>query len=150
MTDVRCKRPESVLVVIHTESGEVLLLRRRSPQDFWQSVTGSLKWGEQAHAAAERELAEECGWVGLPIEDCGLTRRFVIQGAWRSRYDAEHSHNLEHWYSLRLPGRRAVNLNPAEHLEFRWLAWQEAAELASSSTNREAILLVCGGDRPPD
>ena len=150
MTDARGKRPESVLVVIHTRSGEVLLLRRRNPQDFWQSVTGSLQWGEHARAAAEREVAEECGWAGLPIEDCRMSRRFVIQGAWRSRYHAEHSHNLEHWYSLRLHGRRPVNLNPAEHLEFKWLAWPEAAERASSSTNREAILLLCSGDRSPD
>ncbi len=150
MTDARGKRPESVLVVIHTESGEVLLLRRCSPQDFWQSVTGSLEWGERAQAAAEREVAEECGWTGLPIEDCRMSRRFVIQGAWRSRYHAAHSHNLEHWYSLRLPGRRPVNINPAEHLEFRWVAWQDAAELASSRTNREAILHLCAGDGPPD
>jgi dATP pyrophosphohydrolase len=42
----RYKRPESVLVVIHTATGEVLVLRRCQPPDFWQSVTGSLRWEE--------------------------------------------------------------------------------------------------------
>jgi len=58
------KRPESVLVVIHTPRGEVLLLRRRQPADFWQSVTGSLEWGESTAQAARRELAEETGFAG--------------------------------------------------------------------------------------
>ncbi|MCW8948496.1 MAG: NUDIX domain-containing protein, partial [Sedimenticola sp.] len=42
----RYKRPESVLVVIYTDQGEVLMLNRTRPKGFWQSVTGSLKWGE--------------------------------------------------------------------------------------------------------
>jgi len=31
-------------MVIYTTAGEVLLLKRREPPDFWQSVTGSLHW----------------------------------------------------------------------------------------------------------
>jgi len=46
------RRPESVLIVIYTEGGEFLLLERRRPPGFWQSVTGSLEWGEFADAAA--------------------------------------------------------------------------------------------------
>ncbi|MGD8932832.1 MAG: NUDIX domain-containing protein, partial [Chromatiales bacterium] len=48
------KRPESVLVVVYTAGGEVLLLRRTRPRDFWQSVTGSLHWGESPRQAARR------------------------------------------------------------------------------------------------
>ena len=63
------KRPESVLVVIHTERGEVLQLRRREPADFWQSVTGSLHAGETPLQAAIREVREETGLAA----DAGLT-----------------------------------------------------------------------------
>ena len=53
------RRPESVLIVIYTVGGEFLLLERRRPPGFWQSVTGSLEWGETADDAARRELVED-------------------------------------------------------------------------------------------
>ena len=56
---VQYRRPESVLIVIHTEGGEFLLLERRRPPGFWQSVTGSLEWGEFADRAARREVLGE-------------------------------------------------------------------------------------------
>ena len=40
------KRPVSVLVIVYSQDGKVLLLRRKQPDDFWQSVTGSLEWGK--------------------------------------------------------------------------------------------------------
>ncbi|HUH00249.1 MAG TPA: NUDIX domain-containing protein, partial [Gammaproteobacteria bacterium] len=55
------KRPISVLVVVHTRSGEVLLLERIQPPGWWQSVTGSLEAGETPWDAAVRELHEETG-----------------------------------------------------------------------------------------
>ncbi len=55
------KRPESVLVVVHT-ADQVLLLERVRPAGFWQSVTGSLEAGETASQAAIRELGEETGF----------------------------------------------------------------------------------------
>ena len=42
--DRRYKRPESVLVVVYTRSNEILALRRKQPNYFWQSVAGSLEW----------------------------------------------------------------------------------------------------------
>ena len=51
------KRPESVLVVVYTRTGKVLLLKRADDPDFWQSVTGSLLWEEtEPRQAAAREL----------------------------------------------------------------------------------------------
>ena len=60
-----------MLVVIYTAGGEFLLLERRKPPGFWQSVTGSLEWGETADAAARREL----------IEETGITQGLVAQSA---------------------------------------------------------------------
>ncbi len=135
------KRPESVLVVVCTVAGEVLMLHRTRPKGYWQSVTGSLEWGESPRQAAERELFEETGLrAGGRVIDCHHSVRFPIVRAWRSRYAPTARFNLEHWFRLQLPGRRLIRLDPAEHLEYRWLPRERAARLASSWTNRDAIL----------
>lgn len=136
------KRPESVLVLVYTAAGEVLMLRRSQPEDFWQSVTGSLEWGEVPEQAARRELFEETGLIaGDALIDCNLTNRFPILPAWRARYAPEVSENLEHVFRIVYPERPAIRIDPAEHLEYRWLDRESAAALATSYTNRDAILL---------
>ena len=61
------RRPVSVLVVVFTDAGEVLLLRRAKPFDFWQSITGSLHADESHAQAARRELLEETVSVPFPV-----------------------------------------------------------------------------------
>ncbi len=135
------KRPESVLVLVYTEAGEVLMLRRRQPDDFWQSVTGSLEGNETPEQAARRELFEETGLaVSAGLVDCRKTNRFPILPAWRSRYAPDVSHNTEYVFRLALTERLAIRIDLAEHLEYQWLDRVSAAALASSYTNREAIL----------
>ncbi len=142
MAERTYKRPESVLVLVYTATGEVLLLRRRIPDDFWQSVTGSLERGEAPAQAARRELFEETGLeVGdAALIDCHITNRFPILPAWQGRYAADVTHNTEHVFSLALPARTIVRLDPREHLEYRWLERAAALALAGSHTNRAAIL----------
>ena len=135
------KRPESVLVVVYTEAGEVLMLRRRQPDDFWQSVTGSLEGDETPEQAARRELFEETGLaVSTGLVDCKITNRFPILPAWRPRYAPDVSHNTEYVFRLALTERLTIRINPEEHSEYQWLDRVSAAALASSYTNREAIL----------
>jgi dATP pyrophosphohydrolase len=138
------KRPESVLVVVFTADQRFLMLRRRRPSAFWQSVTGSLKRGESPRRAALRELVEETGLVVSPaaLLDLRHHERFPILPAWRARYAPGVHYNLEHWFAVRLPTARLIRLNPREHLEHRWLNAQRAAVLASSWTNRNAILML--------
>ena len=93
------KRPESVLVLVCTRAGEVLLLERTRPHGFWQSVTGSLDWGESAPAAAARELAEETGLLaGSRLLDLRRGERFPIIPPWRARYAPSAPVNREHWF----------------------------------------------------
>jgi len=132
------KRPESVLVVVYTQAGEVLLLRRRAPADFWQSVTGSLNDGETPAQAARRELVEETGLQAGP-EATGVVNRYPILPEWRHRYASGVTENTEHVFGLAVPERFDVRLADHEHSEYCWLDKAAAEARASSSTNAEAI-----------
>ncbi|MBK8182487.1 MAG: dihydroneopterin triphosphate diphosphatase [Candidatus Competibacteraceae bacterium] len=138
----RYKRPASVLVVIYTVGGEVLVLRRSQPPDFWQSVTGSLRWEEMNPLdAARRELYEETGLShGVEVVDCQVINRFPILPPWRHRYSPDATENTEHVFRVPLPERLPILLNPAEHSEYQWLPRAMAASRVSSWTNRDAIL----------
>lgn len=144
-SDPGYKRPESVLVVVYTHAGEVLLLRRHTPADYWQSVTGSLEWGETPAAAARRELHEETGLEAAVI-DCQKTTTFPIHPAWRRRYAPGTAANREHVFRIAYAKRPLVSLNRDEHGAFCWLPRRAAAELAGSWSNRDAILELVAGD----
>ena len=134
------KRPESVLVIVYTRTGYVLIMKRVNPGDFWQSVTGSLEWGEQASQAAVRELKEETGLDGEGIVDCGFSQEFEIYSMWRKRYEPGVTHNIEHVFTLELEDRQEIQIDPREHSEYQWLLREEAIATASSHTNRHAIV----------
>lgn len=156
------KRPESVLVVVHTPRLECLLLERVAPRGFWQSVTGTLRWGETPAAAAAREVREETGLVCRAPESCatsaeseearlenrrpapelvetGITRRFPIRPEWQDRYAPAVSENLEHLFYLELPKACNPALNSDEHVAYRWMALEQAIDKVASWTNREAL-----------
>jgi dATP pyrophosphohydrolase len=133
------KRPESVLIVIYTQASEVLLLRRRQPPDFWQSVTGSLEWREEAYTAAQRELKEETGLdAGFELIDCHVTNYFPIHPAWQARY-GDARENTEYVFRLLLRNQVSILLNPLEHSEYVWLPKAQATFQVTSYTNRDAI-----------
>jgi dihydroneopterin triphosphate diphosphatase len=133
------RRPESVLIVIYTEGGEFLLLERRRPPGFWQSVTGSLEWGEFADAAARREVIEETGITQGVLVNLQWTQVYDILPAFGKVYAPGITRNLEHAFSLRLLGRVPVTLSSKEHAQFRWVRDVEAMATASSETNRAVI-----------
>ena len=137
------KIPRSVLVVIHTSDLHVLMMERAGWQGFWQSVTGSLAHeSEPLRDAAIREVREETGLdaARYDLRDWGLSNRFEIFKKHQSRYAPGVTHNLEHVFSMAVPGPLPVTLDPAEHLSYQWLPWREAAALTISWSNRDAIL----------
>lgn len=138
------KRPESVLVVIYTQTGKVLLLRRADDPDFWQSVTGSLLWEEtDPRQAAVRELREETGLdIAAGLRDLGIINCFSILPRWRARYAPEVRENKEHVFALELPAETAIALNPDEHDQYDWFTFEAAAAKVYSWTNRAAIVTV--------
>lgn len=139
------KLPVSVLVVIHTQDLQVLLLERAQRPGYWQSVTGSLDWLEEPlEQAAAREVSEE---TGIDAARGQLTRwnvanTFEIYGHWRHRFAPGVTHNTEHVFGLALRAPPPVALAAHEHTAFAWLPWQEAARRCFSWSNRDAIRML--------
>ena len=133
------RRPESVLIVIHTAGREFLLLERLRPPGFWQSVTGSLEWGEMADDAARREVIEETGITQGTLVNLQWTQVYEILASFGKVYAPGTTLNLEHAFELKLAQRLPVKLSAKEHVQFRWASAAEAIETVSSSTNRAVI-----------
>jgi dATP pyrophosphohydrolase len=161
------KQPVSVLVVIYTadhhpveeEKGhlhrfstgrlgrhrpdiKVLLLERADHPGYWQSVTGSRELGETLVETAIREVREETGLdaTHYGLRDWQTQNVYEIYPHWQFRYPPDITHNTEHVFGLELPHVVPIKLAAREHLNFQWLAWQDAAEAVFSSSNRDAIL----------
>lgn len=136
------KRPESVLVLVYTRDGQVLLLERQQPEGFWQSVTGSLNWDEtDPLQAAIRELREETGIIAEP-RATGLENVFPILPEWRYRYHPEVTENRETVFALQLDSQCKIQLNAEEHRRYEWLEPSAAMQRCSSWTNSQAIELL--------
>ncbi len=139
------KRPESVLVVVYTRAGNALMLRRADFSEFWQSVTGSMEWTDETpRATALRELCEETGLKVAPEElrDWQTSNRYVLFPHWRHKYAPGTVENTEHVFSLELGIEAQIVLNPAEHSEYLWMPFADAARLAFSWTNRDVLLAL--------
>ena len=138
------KIPVSVLVVVYTDSGQVLLMERADAPGFWQSVTGSQDAGETLEQTAVREVREETGLEAGAYEltRWDISNRYEIYERWRHRYAPGVTHNTEHVFGLRLPAPLPIVLAPREHLRYVWLPWEAAAERCFSPSNAAAIRLL--------
>jgi dATP pyrophosphohydrolase len=133
------RRPESVLIVVYTAGGDFLMMERRRPAGFWQSVTGSLEWGEMPDDAARREIVEETGITQGLLRNLQWTQVYDVLPSFGKKYAPGVTRNLEHAFALKLLERVPVTLSPSEHSQYRWVAGEEAANLASSESNRTVI-----------
>lgn len=139
---MRFKIPESVLVVMHSLDGQVLLLERTDHPGFWQSVTGSrASLDEPLRATCAREVAEETGLAAAPeaFGDWQLVHRYAIYPQWRHRYAPGVTVNTEHVFGLRVDAPFVPTLCAREHTAFAWLPWRDAADRCFSWTNAQAI-----------
>lgn len=135
------KRPESVLVVVHTATS-ALLIKRTDHKNFWQSVTGSMEWGEAAYAAAVRELKEETGLQVNNIKTTGISRSFQIIPEWQYRFEQGVTRNREYLFYCLLDQECTISLDPNEHTDYQWLPIAEAKQQVWSWTNKLALMML--------
>lgn len=142
MSSVAFKRPESVLIIIYTRAGQVLLMERNQPPGFWQSVTGSLEADEVPQQTAERELFEETGLRNVDVVNTGIQNIYPIHPGWRHKYSADIQFNKEYVFQVALDEITDIKMNSDEHHALLWLPKDKAVEKCSSVTNSQAIELL--------
>lgn len=135
------KRPESVLVILHDAQGSVLLLQRADDPAFWQSVTGTIEWGEHPLMTAYREVEEETG-IRLEqrqhqIIDCRTLNQYQIRKEWWYRYGTTEVVNDEYVFIAQIPRDSVIQLT--EHTDHQWLAKAQAVAKVWSPSNQRAI-----------
>tara|TARA_B100000003_G_C10742552_1_gene295660 strand:- start:79 stop:525 length:447 start_codon:yes stop_codon:yes gene_type:complete len=137
------KNPNSILLIIFTTKFKVLLLKKNSKRDLWQSVTGSMELGENPYDTALRELQEETGInkqkSDLIFDD--LSHKFMIYSEWIDRYEESTYSNKEYIFSLKLNNEVSVKLS-REHSSYKWVDLNDAIHLVFSWTNKAALKAI--------
>jgi len=137
------KNPNSILLIIFTTKFKVLLLKKNSKRDLWQSVTGSIELGEDPYDTALRELQEETGInkqkSDLIFDD--LSHKFMIYSEWIDRYEESTYSNKEYIFSLKLNDEVSVKLS-REHSSYKWVDLNDAIHLVFSWTNKAALKAI--------
>ena len=133
--------PESALIVIYNDSGQVLVLQRNDDPLFWQSVTGTREANETPIQTAQREVLEETGIdiqaLHYQLIDCKQTNQYEIRECWRYRYPPDAAVNTEYVFALQVADGQQIVLT--EHSNYLWLSKQEAMAKVWSPSNRAAI-----------
>lgn len=128
-------------MVVHTAT-HIMLIKRIDHADFWQSVTGSLEWGEAPESAALRELEEETGIQVNTLRTTGITRSYAILDEWKERYPPGSERNREHLFYCYLEQQPEIRIDPSEHTDLMWLDFHQAQAKVFSWSNKLAIQLL--------
>lgn len=128
---------QNVGLMVLNEHGEVFVGQRRdNAVAAWQMPQGGIDKGEEAEAAALRELEEEtgispdlvdiiavsAGWIPYDLP------RELIMKLWKGRYRGQE----QKWFLMRFKGSDAdVNIQ-TEHPEFSEWRWLKSADLVDN------------------
>ncbi|HJU47410.1 MAG TPA: NUDIX domain-containing protein [Gaiellaceae bacterium] len=134
------RRPEEAAVVVRRQGAYLVLKRSPQRHGYWHLVAGALEWGEEAAAAAVRELREE---TGLEAEVREL-QRFAYDLAGdppevRARFAAGTETVQVYAFLAEAPAGWEPVLDE-EHETYRWCSAEDAVALLAYPEPRAAVL----------
>ena len=112
-------------VLIHVRRGDEFLVAHRSPESggYWHTIAGTVEPGEAFQVAALRELHEETGLAAAELQPLGEFA--YIRESWEEEPGLRVHVEA---YLVEVEPDWEPELNE-EHVEYRWLRREEAAEL---------------------
>ncbi len=122
----------------------VLFLKRLPHKDYgnnWGIPGGKCEKEETAQDAVVREVLEETG-IALPAQSVKSRGKVFI------RYPTVDF--IYHMFEHRMEDRPSVNIDPNEHVEYRWLSLQDALTLPLIPGEDECIDYVYGVKAPAE
>ncbi|MBI2170745.1 MAG: NUDIX pyrophosphatase [Chloroflexi bacterium] len=143
MADSSSRAPFNVLVLPFlkdTAKGLLYAVFRRQDVDsgYWQGITGGGEEKETALEAAKRESNEEAGIEAesrfIPLDSTTTIPVAEFRGF---RWGRETYVIPEHCFGVEVP-HRVLRLSH-EHVEYRWVAYEEAMKLFRWDSNRNAL-----------
>ncbi len=122
----------SLVALREAEAGyEILLLKRtQSLAGTWCQIAGSLEDGETAWQAALRELSEETGLTPRALYSADTCEQFYTAAA--------DTITIAPVFVAFVDRAAPVTLN-AEHSDFRWVGFEDAAQMVSFGGQRRVL-----------
>ena len=135
------RRPIQVLVLPYKYASKDVkfLIFKRSDLNVWQGIAGGVEDGESIYQAAKREANEE---AGIPI-----TNKFIkldskstipvnfIHGDFYWGKDVYNA--IEYCFGVCINDQN-IDLSD-EHIEYRWVSYEEAFKLFKWDSNKNAL-----------
>ena len=124
------------------EKGEVLIVRSHKWGDKYTVPGGHIELGERAEDAIRREVKEETGLDGEPVE------LLIVQQAIYPKNFYRHEHYIFMDYVLKAKSSK-VQLDGQELQDYVWVRPEEALELDLEEYTRNFVLKYVNKYRKP-
>jgi dATP pyrophosphohydrolase len=118
------------------------LRRVQEHNGFWQGVSGAPLEDETDVVAAAREVAEETGLTMAEPIRLDYRYEFSVEPHWRRLYAPGVETITEEVYAVKAPSDWEPTLEPREHEEYRWCAFDEAEKMLVWRENIEALRVL--------
>ncbi len=120
----------------------LMLKRATETNPCWQGVTGAPFEGEALIDAARRELFEETGLRPLRLVQSSYSYTYPIPVYNRHKFAQDVKAITEYVFVAQIDASHEYIVLTEEHVEYRWVGYDEAQALLSWQENKKSLQAV--------
>ena len=127
----------------HNKGLQWLMLKRATKTNpCWQGVTGAPFEGEALIDAARRELFEETGLRPLALIQSSYSYTYPVPVYNRHKFAPGVDVITEYVFVAQIDAHHTSVTLTEEHVEYRWVGFEEAQRLLSWQENKKSLYIV--------